>query len=128
MTRSVYVLAALALAAGQAVAQDIATRPHVFAQQHNGSSQTYDHPRDVQLQLPSNIDTWTAAGQAGARLVESLLVPSPGRIPGFSSIAVFTFAPDGGPVVFEISARDLPPGGVADLVPGGVYSIALAPE
>ncbi len=128
MTRFLFALAVMALAAGPSAAQDIATRPYVFAQQHNGHSQSFDPSHEVQVQLPSNEGTWTVVALAGVTLTDTVLVPSPNRIPGFTSLAVFTFAPDGAPVAIKISASDLPPGDVADLVPDGVYSLVLTPS
>jgi len=97
------VLASLALSAFLAtpmLAQDIATRPFVLTQGHNGSTQHVLASHPVQVQLPSNPDgqgqdqvVWSFdADQSREVLMTQLLhIPSPGRIAGFDTVTVIGF-------------------------------------
>jgi len=117
-----------------ALAQDIATRPYVFTQGHNGgAAQTIDTKRGLQVQLPSDPQgqdgapvVWEFVPDASAavKLTGVQQVDSPGRIAGLPTVTVFDFIYSGGSAI-KIAIKGPPDNG---LIPGGKYLVTLTPN
>lgn len=120
---TIFALSAPALAS-DVIAPD---RPYIFTPSHAGKAQYVRFGAPVQVQLPGGPTTWQVEQLVNAEQTGTRIYPSPGRVPGTSTVLAFDFKMlERDKAVITLFSTNVP-AKFNPAIPTGRYRITLVP-